>query len=106
MFLASKISRRLNVSPPTIEEPVMKGLMTHDWPGNIRELENTLENMILLSDSVSLSEDDLSRQFCFSQKKSLIVDPHDVWFFVGARGKEFQVHVLLWFLQGALLVEH
>ena len=35
-------------------------LKRHNWPGNIRELENTLERAVLLTESALIRVDDLS----------------------------------------------
>ncbi|SFL83779.1 sigma-54 dependent transcriptional regulator [Marinobacter zhejiangensis] len=42
-----------------LSETAMRALMAHDWPGNIRELDNRLRQAILLSDSQQLSPQDL-----------------------------------------------
>lgn len=44
-----KLSRRLNRHVDGIPEDVMEFLKCHDWPGNIRELENFIERAIVLS---------------------------------------------------------
>ena len=49
--LAQHLTRRLlekhNRPPLTIPNSVIDSLMAHDWPGNIRELENVLERAII-----------------------------------------------------------
>ena len=37
----------------------VRALQRHTWPGNIRELENTIERSVLMCDSDSISADDL-----------------------------------------------
>jgi formate hydrogenlyase transcriptional activator len=44
-----KLSTRLNKPIGTIPEEVMECLKSHDWPGNIRELQNFIERAIVLS---------------------------------------------------------
>jgi formate hydrogenlyase transcriptional activator len=44
-----KISARVNKSINTIPEDVMELLKLHDWPGNIRELQNVIERAVVLS---------------------------------------------------------
>jgi formate hydrogenlyase transcriptional activator len=44
-----KISARLNRPVQTIPEEVMQFLMYHDWPGNIRELQNFIERAVVMS---------------------------------------------------------
>lgn len=58
-FLVEKISGRIRIPAPAVEDSVIEAFMTHSWPGNVRELENTLENMILLCDRDRLTSGDL-----------------------------------------------
>ncbi|MBN2144206.1 MAG: sigma-54-dependent Fis family transcriptional regulator, partial [Candidatus Aureabacteria bacterium] len=55
-FLINKICTRFKMEAPPVSEEVMTAFLNYAWPGNIRELENTLENMILLSDDLILTE--------------------------------------------------
>jgi len=43
---ASRLHRR----PPKLTEGVVRQLTAHDWPGNIRELQNSLERAVILAD--------------------------------------------------------
>ncbi len=58
-FLLKKICERENLAEKRISERVMKIFMNYHWPGNIRELENLLERMVILSDKEELDVDDL-----------------------------------------------
>jgi DNA-binding NtrC family response regulator len=42
-----------------IEPDAVELLMGHDWPGNIRELENVIERAVVLADGPALTIDDL-----------------------------------------------
>ena len=42
-----------------IPDPVMKALLDYSWPGNIRELRNTVERVMVLSADRDISLDDL-----------------------------------------------
>jgi DNA-binding NtrC family response regulator len=57
--LLKKICGRLGVLIPTIESSVMYSFSQYDWPGNIRELENTLERMVLMNEEDILTERDI-----------------------------------------------
>jgi formate hydrogenlyase transcriptional activator len=52
-YFVKKFSARLNKPIDLIPDGVMEVLAAHDWPGNIRELQNIIERAIVLSpDSV------------------------------------------------------
>ena len=61
-------------------ESAMKVLLSYHWPGNIRELENTVERMVTISSSSQISEDDLPDflkarpQWSPRQLKSVVAD--------------------------------
>ncbi|WP_206108070.1 sigma 54-interacting transcriptional regulator [Paludisphaera soli] len=42
-----------------IEPEAVEALMAYDWPGNIRELENTIERAVVLADGPTLTAEDL-----------------------------------------------
>jgi formate hydrogenlyase transcriptional activator len=49
-----KLSRRMNKEVLHIADEVMSLLQLHDWPGNIRELQNVLERTVILSTGPNL----------------------------------------------------
>lgn len=58
-FLLKKICERENLTEKRITERVIKVFMNYHWPGNIREFENLLERMAILSDKEELDVEDL-----------------------------------------------
>jgi formate hydrogenlyase transcriptional activator len=48
-FFVTKFSARLNKIIDSIPEEVIEVLKAHDWPGNIRELQNCIERAVLFS---------------------------------------------------------
>ena len=44
-----KYNKRIKKDIKTISPTVVKALQDYDWPGNIRELENTIERAVVLS---------------------------------------------------------
>ncbi|HUB81636.1 MAG TPA: sigma 54-interacting transcriptional regulator [Bryobacteraceae bacterium] len=54
-YFISKFSTQLNKSIESVPEEVMEVLKAHDWPGNIRELQNVIERGVVLSDGEVLS---------------------------------------------------
>jgi DNA-binding NtrC family response regulator len=47
-FLSRKV-RHADDPPSRITEEAMDQLMAYDWPGNVRQLENTIERAVVLS---------------------------------------------------------
>ncbi len=47
--LGAKIAGRLGLPPPRFAPAIMDRLTAYDWPGNIRQLENVVERLVLLS---------------------------------------------------------
>jgi transcriptional regulator with GAF, ATPase, and Fis domain len=48
-FFVAKFAARLNKNIDSIPEEVIEFLKLHDWPGNIRELQNLIERAVLFS---------------------------------------------------------
>lgn len=57
-FLA-QFNERLGQSVVRIAPDALAGLMAHGWPGNIRELENMMERLVLLCDAEEIRLEDL-----------------------------------------------
>src|SRR5690606_28703193 len=45
--------------PPAISEKALALCMNYQWPGNIRELRNVVERMVILIDNSSIEPEDL-----------------------------------------------
>jgi len=54
-----RFNERLGRELQGVSEPAMAALQGHDWPGNIRELENLMERSVLLGDGVRIELADL-----------------------------------------------
>src|SRR5262245_4422796 len=46
---AKSSSRHNGLPPRTLSQAALRALMAHDWPGNIRELENAIEHAVAMS---------------------------------------------------------
>ncbi len=59
-FFIQKFARELGKPKLTITPEARASLRSYDWPGNIRELENTIERAAILCDRNSIDVKDLS----------------------------------------------
>jgi formate hydrogenlyase transcriptional activator len=48
-YFVRKFAERLGKPIPYIPDDVMKALTNHDWPGNIRELQNFIERAVIMT---------------------------------------------------------
>jgi transcriptional regulator with PAS, ATPase and Fis domain len=62
-FFLERYSAEMNKSIKGVEPEAMKMLAGYHWPGNIRELENTIERAVLLSEGDQITSDDLNLFF-------------------------------------------
>lgn len=54
---AQRICEKHNLRPKTIDTDVIGELQRHAWPGNVRQLQNVLENMLIMSgEAVSIHD--------------------------------------------------
>ncbi len=58
-FFIQKYNKKLGKKIKSIDDKSMEILANHKWPGNIRQLENVIERMILLSEKDTLSQDNI-----------------------------------------------
>ncbi len=52
-------ARRVGKPVTHLDDSAIEALIAHDWPGNIRELENVIERAVVLADGPALTRDDL-----------------------------------------------
>lgn len=58
-FFLGKYSRKYNKPEMRITQQAFDKLMEYAWPGNIRELQNTIEKAVILSESSVIKPEDL-----------------------------------------------
>ncbi len=57
-----QVAGRRNRPMPTVTKPVQQALMAYSWPGNIRELRNVVESMVVQDNDGRLDLDDLPEE--------------------------------------------
>jgi len=58
-YFLNDISIKYNRPIHGMSQPVMQALLQHDWPGNIRELQNVVERLVVFSDNGTIKIEDL-----------------------------------------------
>jgi len=61
-FFIERFSERLNRPVDSITEDAEMAMVRYSWPGNIRQLQNIIERMILLSEGTELCREDLPQE--------------------------------------------
>jgi DNA-binding NtrC family response regulator len=61
--------KQYHIAPPSISSAAMNALRDYDWPGNIRELRNFCERMLILLKGQTLDVSNLPREI--TQKRSV-----------------------------------
>jgi two-component system response regulator PilR (NtrC family) len=54
-----RFAARLRIDPPAISPEAMELLSAHDYPGNVRELENVIERALTLCDGSTIRPEDI-----------------------------------------------
>jgi DNA-binding NtrC family response regulator len=67
-YILARFNRKLDKNIRSIDEGVMALFMKYDWPGNIRELENILERLALVSSGDTIRLEDLPPDFAAGQR--------------------------------------
>jgi DNA-binding NtrC family response regulator len=62
-YFLDEICRTNGFEPREIDPSLLEAFAAYDWPGNIRELRNTLESLVILSGKRLLTAEDLPDKF-------------------------------------------
>ncbi|HEU0224232.1 MAG TPA: sigma-54 dependent transcriptional regulator [Steroidobacteraceae bacterium] len=73
--ITERFARRMGITPPAISDAAMELLATHDYPGNVRELENVIERALTLCDGGTILASDVELRGAPSQFEET-VPPH------------------------------
>jgi two-component system response regulator PilR (NtrC family) len=57
--ITERFATRMGMTPPAISDEAMELLATHDYPGNVRELENVIERALTLCDGGTIQAGDI-----------------------------------------------
>ncbi|RKQ30507.1 sigma-54 interaction domain-containing protein [Oceanobacillus halophilus] len=66
LFL-QQFSTQYQTPIPTLEDSALQVLFHYDWPGNIRELRNLIQRIVILSEKAIITEDDIYLYFQHSK---------------------------------------
>ena len=66
----NKYNRELNRSIKGIDNETMRSLMSQEWKGNVRELENVIERAVLLSEDDIITKKDLPPQMSSDESQT------------------------------------
>lgn len=69
-FFLYEFSLRYNRPIHAISQNVMQNLLQYDWPGNIRELRNAIERLVVFATDGTIKEEDLPYSLQGGQKPS------------------------------------
>ncbi len=67
-----EIAEKKHTPPKRISPEVMRRFQTYRWPGNVRDLRNALESMMVLAEGELLTERDLPERIAASGKEPAI----------------------------------
>jgi two-component system response regulator FlrC len=76
-ILLEKIGRDIGRSGLRLDDSAQQALASADWPGNIREMANTLERAAIVSENNILTADDLLPGIGFYSSESTLSGPED-----------------------------
>ena len=74
----NEIGKTIGRPIPEIEPDLLEKLISYEWPGNVRQLKNCLESMLVLSDGSALCLKDLPGSITTVKLESRIDVPSDV----------------------------
>ncbi len=98
-----EFSYKIGTEKKVLKKDALEALMEYDWPGNIRELKNFIERLVIMSPSVEIKYEDLPSDFKnIIEKKGKSLENIDPWF----KEKNYKIAKLLFekeFLKRKLL---
>ena len=80
-FFISKYVKEMNKGPVRIEEDALEILLQYDFPGNIRELENIIERLVILASEGRITASALPKEVvkgAYSRKNTFVLPPDGI----------------------------
>ena len=59
--MADRLAQRNGIPPKSFSDEALKALQRYEWRGNVRELNNVLERILILTDGETVDADDVQR---------------------------------------------
>jgi two-component system response regulator AtoC len=78
-YFVEELNKKLQKNVKGFSKKALKLIYDYDWPGNVREMENTIERCMIISDKDQLDVDDLPQQIRASET-SVTADQQSVFF--------------------------
>lgn len=76
-YFMEKYSSQMSVNVPEIDEGAMEALQSYEWPGNIRQLQNFVQRLLISSENLISKEDVLN---IMGPKKAGKISGPEFWF--------------------------
>jgi two-component system, NtrC family, response regulator HydG len=70
-YFVKKVQRTLGYEKIEIDKDIMDFLLQYRYPGNVRELKNIIERMVVLSDNGHVMADSISNLLCINESDEL-----------------------------------
>lgn len=93
-YFLERYNKELSTSVKGISAEAMSMLMSHQWKGQVRELENVLERAVLLTDHEYIQPADLPFDSSITAKSELLADDSSLNNVVSAFEKQYIQHML------------
>jgi transcriptional regulator with PAS, ATPase and Fis domain len=71
-YFVDKFNKKLDLAIVSVDDAVKEMLLRYRWPGNIRELENLIERMMLLAKNPTITPDEVPPEFKAVLEKDVI----------------------------------
>lgn len=73
-FYLTEFAKKVNRPKLKMEDKLLTALTKHNWKGNVRELKNVMERLVILADTNTLSTTQLPKEFFIDSPQSNALD--------------------------------